>query len=183
MRGLKGLRWSLYVAVPIVSLAAWLGCGGIAVSLPALVVLWPYPRLAQLFIFAVAVIAAIGGLVHFYWILARVEFRRRGYRIMPAHVTDFLIWPRGPQDVVYEEFSAEGRVQRLHFVGQIFSDESPNRCEVHLPSAERWDTLVPSWARGRRTEIVARIDASGPRTQFVDEEGRRQGWNVPESDT
>lgn len=175
----RKVRELLYVAVPIISLVAWLA-GGIAILLAIPVMLWSYPRVAVIVVSALAFIVAIAWLVHFYWLMGRLEFRRRGYRIMPAHVTDFLFWPRGPQQVVYEEFSAEGRVQRLHFVGQIVSDETPNRCEVHLPSPERWDSKVPLWARGRRTEIVARIDATGPRTQFVDEEGRRHGWNVPE---
>ena len=30
---------------------------------------------------------------------------------------------------------------------------------IHVPSAERWDEVMPEWARGRRDEIMARIRA------------------------
>lgn len=164
---MRTLRGSLYIAVPILFLLAWVGCG-IAVSV-AVPVSWAGAH--GLVLLVVSVIVGIGGLISCWWIDSRIRFWRGGKRIMYAHLKDQIVGPRGPHAIVYEEFTAEGRIQRLHLVGEIFEDETPNRGEIRVPSAERWDTQVPSWARGWRAEILARIDAcAGPRNQFVDEE-------------
>jgi hypothetical protein len=48
----------------------------------------------------------------------------------------------------------------------------PAPCEVCLPKEEDWDAQMPSWAAGRRKEIMERMNecfgAERSRTRFAD---------------
>jgi hypothetical protein len=132
-----------------------------ASSIPS--ALLTHPRLAEILVYGVIAIGGVGGLVGFWFSAESVEFLVRGYRIRSL---------TGPE-WVYEERGADGAIQRLAFGYTALANTYRPPCQVLLPSQERWGDVVPSWARNRRTEIVARISKClnadvGVSVEFVD---------------
>ena len=107
-----------------------------------------------------AISVSFGGLVAFWAMLPLVENRRRGYGIRVVEGSGS--W--------YEERGSGGRSHVLHFALRTSGAGYPAPREVALPSMAQWDKEVPEWARGRRTEIMERInECLGNQATFVDQ--------------
>jgi hypothetical protein len=149
-------------APTVLCVIAWFGCGAAGARAGALA-LWEYPRLAEVFVWVVATVEGICGLVAFWIIADHVDYWRRGYRVR---------WLTG-NEYVYEERRADGSVQSLRLSREILADGYPAPCEVSIPSEARWEQQAPQWAQQRRAEIVERIAQLfgadiGGRVQFKD---------------
>jgi len=72
-----------------------------------------------------------------------------------------------PWGIRYEEKNPEGIwssiLIRATFRGHGFG-------EAHVPADEVWDARFPAWARGRREEIVSRMQSERPHLPFVTED-------------
>lgn len=110
-------------------------------------------------------------------LLAHLDFQRRRYQVR-------RLGAASERKRVYEEADAEAipRVpvmtlvrDCLVFVGlrqprppatdrYLIFHRDPDETNTDLPSEECWDAEVPPWARGRRSEILARISASSLKT-------------------
>jgi hypothetical protein len=146
--------------VPTVLCAiAWLVFGTIGVRVAG-ASLWPTPKLAFVIVIIIAAIIAIGGLVSFWLIADHVDYQRRGYRVRRVVGNEW----------VYEE---RGTESCLPYVCVVLGDGYPADCEVRVPSSASWETEVPHWAQGRRSEITERIALCfgrdrGAHIRFVD---------------
>lgn len=121
------------------------------------------PLAIQLLMLAIGVPAAVGGLVLYWSVADEVAFRRRGYRIRYVARDSGSRWAPGSTTYAYEELAPDGSHRALHFVRVILETGYPCKSEVLVPEEEAWDARTPSWARGRRSEIVERVlDAAGP---------------------
>jgi hypothetical protein len=175
--GFVGTRGTLraFVAAlpPVLGFIAWVVASGIAArSVPY--ALPEQPRLAQTIVYAIAIMGGLGGLVGFWYSADSIEFLVRGYRVRLANRTEGM----------YEERAADGSITGLPFGYTALADAYRPACEVCLPSEERWDVEVPSWARNRRNAIVASIAKFlgadfGTCVRFVDSSGVR---SRPEAD-
>lgn len=127
---------------------------------------------ANVLFLVIATPFAAGGLVIFWQTAEEIEFWRRGYRVRQLKPREYLHWSQGPKQCLYEERTRDGQIQALPFVRMILGDGYPAPCEVCLPREADWDVLMPSWARGRRKEIMTRMHqcfgAGRSRTRFVD---------------
>ncbi len=112
---------------------------------------------------------------------ARMRSRKRGYRVRYIGRGNYIYEERVPatasevQSIWYKlrmspSQIAFGRCQQLPFHGEPLDGS----VEPQLPGEERWNDQVPSWAQGRRKEILHRIaecfrvpeeEASGGRTK------------------
>jgi hypothetical protein len=115
----------------------------------------------------------IGGLVPFWNLRAQIDFYRRGYRIREVPPRLYLFhWPLGPRPCLFEEMASNGEIRQLPFTRLVLTGGYPAQSEVPLPDSATWDRSVPSWARGRRTEIVERmtecLGGSGSATRIVE---------------
>jgi hypothetical protein len=100
----------------------------------------------------------------FYWLVAEeVDFARSGYRIRQLPPGEYFRWTRGEKSWVYEEL-ADGSVRGLTFVRVIVEPGYPATSDVLLHDEASWDHRVPTWARGRRAEIVERVLAAAGRS-------------------
>lgn len=166
-------RWRepIGTVVSIIGLVAWVGLG-IVVSSVADVALEKHPTVAWCVVFFIATIVSAGGLVIFWATAAQARFWRRGYRVRQLSPKGFFHWSPGPKQCVYEERAPDGQIQGLPFVRMILGDGYPAPCEVCLPREEDWEAQMPSWARGRRKEIMERMNecfgAERSRTRFVE---------------
>jgi len=73
------------------------------------------------------------------------QFRTRGY----------LVSRHGRDQVEYRERSRDG-VRSLVIGGDLLKTGRL----IYIPTREQWDETMPSWARGRRDEIVDRVKAT-----------------------
>jgi hypothetical protein len=64
----------------------------------------------------------------------------------------------GPRNAFYEERAQDGGLQSLPFVRVVLDDGYPALCQVPLPRDEDWNAQTPPWARGRREEIISRMN-------------------------
>lgn len=167
------MRWRepAGTVVGTVGLIAWVGLG-VLIARAAGAVLEQHAITAQVFVFVIATIFAIGGLVIFWVTAEQIEFWRLGYRVRQLSPKGFVHWSQGPKQCVYEERAPSGQIQGLPFVRMILGDGYPAPCEVCLPREEDWDEQMPCWARGRRKEIMQRMNecfgAARSRTRFVE---------------
>jgi hypothetical protein len=166
-------RWRepIGTVVSLLGFMAWVGLG-IVISRVVFAALDQHPKaVLVLFCFA-ATIVAVGGLVIFWETASQVDFWRRGYRVRQLSPKNYFRWSLGPKQCVYEERAPDGRIRRLPFVRVVLANGYPAPCEVSLPGEDGWDAQMPSWARGRRTEIMEYMNecfgAALSRTHFVD---------------
>src|SRR5262249_43007151 len=104
--------------------------------------------------------AAIAGAVWAFWEVAdAIDFRLRGYRVRRVERTDYTVWRPGLTDWLYEEATPERTRRGFRILREPVIGEAgyPRPCRVYVPNADAWDARMPSWARGRRDEIVARL--------------------------
>jgi hypothetical protein len=171
VREMRRWREPIGTVVSIMGLVAWVWLGVVVVSRVADVAL-EHPTVAWcVFCFLVAIVAA-GGLFIFWVTAEQADFWRRGYRVRQLGPKGFFHWSLGPKQCVYEERAPGGQIQGLPYVRTILGDGYPAPCEVCLPREEDWDAQMPSWARGRRTQIKERMHkcfgAERSGTRFVD---------------
>lgn len=164
-------REPIGTVVSVIGGTVWVGLG-IVISLVVGAALAQHPTLALVLVGSIATTFALGGLVIFWEAAQQIVFWRRGYRVRQLNPKEYFRWSLGPKQCVYEERAPDGRIRRLPFVRVVLADEYPAPCEVCLPVEERWDAQMPSWARGRRTEIMECMrqcfGAALSRTHFVD---------------
>lgn len=167
------MRWREPVGTVVgtVGLIAWVGLGAL-IARTEYAVLVQHAIRAHLLVFVTATIFALGGLVIFWVTAGQIEFWRLGYRVRQLSPKGFFHWSLGPKQCVYEERASSGQIQGLPFVRMILGNGYPAPSEVCLPKEEDWDAQMPSWARGRRKEIIERMNecfgAERSRTRFVD---------------
>ena len=167
------MRWREPVGTVVgtVGLIAWVGLG-VLIAGAACAVLEQHAITAHAFVIVIATIFAVGGLVIFWVTAEQIEFWRLGYRVRQLSPKGFFHWSQGPKQCVYEERAPSGQIQGLPFVRMILGDGYPAPGEVCLPREEDWDAQMPSWARGRRKEIMQRMNecfgGARSRTRFVD---------------
>jgi len=168
------MRWREPVGTVVgtVGLIAWVGLGAL-LARGTSAVLEQHATTANVLVLLIATIFAVGGLVIFWMTAAQIEFWRHGYRVRQLSPKGLLHWSLGPKQCVYEERAAGGQIHGLPFVRTILGDGYPAPSEVCLPREEDWDSQMPSWARGRRKEIMERMNecfgAERSRTRFVDQ--------------
>jgi hypothetical protein len=116
-------------------------------------------RAALLFVgLAIAAVVAGAAILLVFWAaVAKVEFWRRGYRIRQLGPKGYWRMPLGPKPCVYEERGPDGKIRSLSFIRVIVGAGYPAPSELHFPGEEAWDALVFAEARGRRAEIVGRV--------------------------
>jgi len=73
------------------------------------------------------------------------------YRRIRLHKLGYLVRREGRDQFRYEEW-ADGAIRFLTIDGSLGSPHA-----VYIPSQDAWDRDMPSWARSRRTEIVAKV--------------------------
>jgi hypothetical protein len=162
MRGHRTFRALVPVSVSVLGAIAWLGGAVVAAKLvPS--ALWYYPNTAAVLVGAIALLGAAGGIVTFSFIFESIEFFVRGYRIKWSDRTRCS----------YDERTADGSIVSLPIVYKPLAEGYRPPCEVRIPSEVRWNEETPSWARGRRAEIIEHIRKSlgaefGRRVQVVD---------------
>ncbi len=149
-------RQSVGTIVFIGALIVWIRCGA-AILLAVIDGLPQHIAVAAILVTVLALVTAIGGLVIFWLVAAEIDFWRSGYRIRQLGRKEYISWTPGPKDYIYEERACDGRIQRMPFVRVVLEDGYPAPSEVLLPNEEVWDARVPSWAIGRRAEIVERM--------------------------
>ena len=155
---LYGLRFILGIALAMVI------CRAVGVHL------WRHSFLGLSIVGFTIAAAGLGGLITLWDILYRIEFWKCGYRIRTIRPREYFKWQLGPKECIYEERAASGEMREIPFVRHILADGYPAPGEIRIPGSRNWDAKLPSWANGRRTEIIGRIvERSGSRTRFVDE--------------
>ena len=133
--------------VPTVLCAiAWLMFGTIGVRVAG-ASLWPTPTLAYVLVIVIASIVGFGSLVSFWFIAAHVRYLRRGYRVRRVIGNEW----------VYEERASNGAERCFPYVCVVLGEGYPAPREVRVPGETSWETVVPPWAKGRRSEIMERI--------------------------
>jgi hypothetical protein len=95
----------------------------------------------------VAVITGIGGLIGFWLIAEHIDYRRVGYRVK---------WLRA-NTWAYEERSRVPEERLLPYIREVRGRGYPEPCAIRITTAGAWEREAPSWARGRRSEILDRI--------------------------
>jgi hypothetical protein len=130
----------------IIDVLIWLACGTVAV-IPVGDALWQYPTFAYAFAIAVIAVTGIGGLVGFWLMADHIDFWRLGYRVRLL----------GANDWVYEERSATPEERSLQYIREVRGRGYPAPCAIWILSQVDWESEAPSWAWGRRSEIVERI--------------------------
>jgi hypothetical protein len=79
---------------------------------------------------------------------------------------DYTVWRPGLTDWLYEEVTPLRTRRALRILREPLADSG---CRIYVPNGDAWDDRAPSWARGRRDELVARIrELFGPNTLFED---------------
>ena len=73
------------------------------------------------------------------------------YRRIRLHKLGYLVRREGRDQFRYEEW-ADGAIRFLMIDGSLGSPHA-----VYIPSQDAWHRDMPSWARLRRTEIVAKV--------------------------
>jgi hypothetical protein len=87
------------------------------------------------------------------WFLNQIRFKRRGYRCVRKSRDTFE----------YQEVTDDGvRSMGIDGVMQVGAPHI-----LLLPGAEKWDCQLPIWAKGRRKEIIARIQDELPAPHFA----------------
>jgi hypothetical protein len=169
-RGLMRWREPVGTVVGTVGLIAWVGLG-VLIARGTYAALEQHATTAQVLVLVIATMFALGGLVIFWMTAEQIEFWRLGYRVRQLSPKGFVHWSQGPKQCVYEERAAGGQIQGLPFVRTILGDGYPAPSEVRLPREDNWDSQMPFWARGRRKEIMERMNqcfgAERSRTRFV----------------
>ena len=146
----------------IMCVIVWLVSGGLVVW-AAGAALWQFPVLAQIVIVVIASIIGLSGLVCFWIIAGHIDYLRLGYRMRRVAGDQWL----------YEERTSDEAERLLPCVRLVVGEGYPAACKVQIPSAAAWDSLTPSWAKGRRAEIAQRIahcfgHDNGGQVDFVD---------------
>lgn len=149
-------------APTVVCWIAWLAFGATGAQAGA-VALSGYPVMAEVFVWSVAVVEGISGLVAFWIVADHYKYWKCGYRVT---------WLAGNQ-WAYEERQADGSVRHLLLSRTVLTEGYPAPCDVSIPSETSWKTAAPEWAQYRRAEIVQRIAESfgadiGGRVTFND---------------
>ena len=146
MKTLFKLSEKVGLAMTVIGALVWLVCGTITV-LTVVDKLWRYPRTAFTFAMTVAVVTGVGGLVGFWLVADQIDFWRLGYRVKWLTANDWA----------YEERSATSEERILPYILEVRGQGYPAPCTVRILSQADWESDAPSWARGRRSEIVERI--------------------------
>jgi hypothetical protein len=146
MRTLFKLSAKVGFVPTILAVLVWLSLGTIAAR-AVVGALSRYPGVAYAVAVAVASITAIGGLVAFWLVADHIDFRRLGYRVK---------WLRA-NTWVYEERSPAPGARNLPYLREVRGRGYPEPCAVRIPAEATWEQEVPSWAHGRRSEILERI--------------------------
>jgi hypothetical protein len=129
-----------------------------------------HPKLAVAIILGVGLIVGLGAVVAIGIVRERLRSRERGYQVRRLD--------RGRY--VYEEESEEGPFQQRPVWQEVLASFGLTRPRteqatrhiafqierigttrtIRLPDQAKWDEQAPSWARGRRAEIIERINES-----------------------
>lgn len=162
MRVRRSVRAFLAALPPVVAFVVWVTAAGLAAR-AAPRTLTNYPRLAEFAVYGIAAMGGIGGLIAFWYSADSIEFLVLGYRIRRVTATSW----------VYEERGPNGALRALPFGYTPLAAGYRPPCQVHLPSEHHWDGQMPSWARGRRDEIVGNISRElgagfGTRVEIVE---------------
>jgi hypothetical protein len=90
-------------------------------------------------------------------IAAIVIFKVRDYRFLK--INGWITLGYGRDEMVYIEL--EGSKKRsFRFYAEM--QVGPVKRQIYLPSELEWDSQLPSWAHGRRDEIIDRIKVRNP---------------------
>jgi len=130
----------------VIGALVWLACGTIA-TIGIIDTLRQYPRLAFAVAMTFAVVTGIGGLIGYWLVADRIDFWRLGYHVKWLNANDW----------VYEERSAKSEERILSYFLEVRGQGYPAPCTIRILSQADWEIEAPSWARGRRSEIVERI--------------------------
>jgi len=141
-RALLAVVWAFFGSL------AWVAASAAVVNL-IVAADWfqQHPRLGQPVVWTVAGLAGAGGLWGFWNVTSAYEFYNRGYRVR---------W-LGAKDYAYEEFGGDGMLRPFAFGYQPLAKSYAPPCCISLPSADQWESGTPTWAHGRRDEIVWRL--------------------------
>ena len=156
----------------VIGLVSWITFV-VLVTRGAVLLLAQFTTAMMLVLVPFALAAAWGTIIAVSQVGNCVEAWQRGYGVrwldgpLRAHILGVKYGDRFRW--VYEESSPSGDLRQIHFVREIVGRGYPVPSQVCIPNIEDWDREVPSWAVGRRSEVVQRIDeAFGKNTVFVD---------------
>lgn len=118
----------------------------------------------------VSAVALVGALCAFWAFEPAIKLRARGYTVRHVTRTDYTVWRPGLTDWLYEELTTARERRAFRVLREPISDAGyPQACRIYLPNAADWEAQTPSWARGRRDEIVARLsECFGRQAVFED---------------
>ena len=133
-------------------------------------------RITEAIIFLAAALGGIGGLVGFWGWADSIEFV---VRVRICRLSDGARRP---------ERRPDGAVAHLTIGYKPLAQMYSPPCEVHLPSAVRWDSATPSWARGRRKKSSQHRQGHGHRGRagemhFVDAPGNHHETSCASNST
>lgn len=106
-----------------------------------------FPKIAVVISIPLFIVTGISSLVGFWLVADRINFRRLGYQVK---------WIK-ENDWEYEERSSTSEKRTLTYVREVQGEGYPAPCTIRILDVEDWENSVPKWARGRRSEIIARI--------------------------
>jgi len=106
----------------------------------------PHPAIAEALYWTIVLSAGLGGLIAFWFLLSRVQFLWRGYRVGFRQGRAY-----------YEERDASGEPRGFAFDLFPLTEGYRPRSLVRLSPLVAWDLDAPVWARGRRDDIAGRI--------------------------
>lgn len=131
------MRWREPVGTVVgtVGLTAWVGLGVLAAR-AAYAVLEQHAIAAQVLVFVIATVFAVGALVIFWVTAEQIEFWTRGYRVRQLSPKGVFHWSLGPKQCVYEERAPGGQIQGLSFVRMILG-AGTRKCRPGLAGAGR----------------------------------------------
>jgi hypothetical protein len=130
----------------VIGAIAWLACGTVA-TIAVVDALWQSPKLAFALAMVGAVVTGFGGLIGYWLVADRIDFWRLGYQVKWLNANYWF----------YEERRATSEERILPYLLEIRGQGYPAPCTVRILSQADWESEAPSWARGRRSEIVERI--------------------------
>jgi hypothetical protein len=167
------LRVASTVLWPISATCGWIVAAALlAFAAPSL--LRNHLRLAEAVVYSAAALGGFGGLVGFWYSASAIEFVVRGYQVCRLSNGRWA----------YAERRPDGAIAHLTLGYNLLADIYRPPCEVHVPSEAEWDSATPTWAHGRRAEILRNIGKdmsieTGREIQFVDVSGDSSRDSLP----
>ena len=134
------------LALTVIGVLVWLVCGAVA-TIGIGDALWQYPRLSFSLAMAGAAVTGFGGIIGYWLVADRIDFWRLGYQVKWLAANAWA----------YEERSATSEERIIPYLLEAHGQGYPAPCTIRILSQADWEIEAPSWARGRRSEIVERI--------------------------